>query len=148
MTTHLISCGPSVFDTWHGSPGPGEPVVGINSIIDYFPVDWLCMRDPFELRSLPRIGIARGRAVPRLEGLEDEWLGNWRRCRLTFPLALRWALLKWPDRKVKVYGCDMSGEQGACRDGDRHDPGRWQAERKYSDIIPSLFPGRVEYVRS
>jgi hypothetical protein len=149
---HLLSCGPSVFETW--SPGlakDGEPIVGINSICDWFDVDWLCMRDPIVSERLstaikPRTGIARGRAIPRECGVQYEWLGNWRHCRFTFPLALRWALLKWPNATVNVYGCDMNQEQGACIDNGRHGAERWQAERRHLDVLIEMFNDRIKFL--
>jgi hypothetical protein len=154
---HLLSCGPSVFETWtlgrwQYAVEHDEPIVGVNTIANRFQVDWLCVRDSavvdwIDKWMTPFTGIARGRAIPKAwRNREYEWLGSWMRCRFTFPLALRWALLKWPEATVNVYGCDMTNERGACRDNGRHGEDRWEAEAKYIRRLLALFGGRIKFI--
>jgi hypothetical protein len=143
----LLTCGESVYESWDTDWGwfqYGE-VIGVNWIgcDPRFDLDWLCVKDRSVMDDervvMPNNGMVIAGGVPKrwkasidYENFEDWskedcWAGP-RVCGYTFPDALRWALRSFPDARVDVFGLDMDGKQGACRNNGRHDAVRWSAE--------------------
>jgi hypothetical protein len=160
--TALLSCGISILETWPESmPSQYADVVGVNWASHRYAVDWHvggdCILWQTEGFRMPLKGIAAYGEFP--EDLTPKKTGKWiewakidslfkvdgQQCQYNFPYALRWALERWPERELDVYGVDMQGS-GISPTCSTYPQERWDRERFFIDAILEQHEDKVNFI--
>lgn len=163
MRIALVSCGESALESFSPSVQDDYAVtIGINWAVYHWHFDWAAAWDALVWRYAdgrfafwPVDGIVTcGRlpddvaTVAASKALQVESFPRLTSCTTTFPNALEWALLKWPDSEIDIYGLDMNGKQGLqpWHDGRCHSSWRWDVELKHLHSLWSLCGPRLRLV--
>jgi hypothetical protein len=163
MRIALVTCGESAKESWlNADKSRYEATVGVNWAVNWFTFDWAVAWDALvwrwssgKLANIPRIGVVGcGRQPEDLHakfnarGLRLEFVPRLTDCTTTFPNALEWALCKWPEAHVDIYGLDMDTAQGLAPWPQPlcHSPERWDREFRYMRGIWNEHGGRIYLV--
>lgn len=164
----LITGGETARTTWSDSMFDRyDAVVGVNWAAHHYRTHWLVALDSVVWRIehisriiMPDIGLVSYETQPEdiraiMEANELALIPFGDRivdsvkgiCTFTFPYALRFCLLNWPDYSIDVYGLDMDGRKGLQPGGPPAKPGpRWSNEEPFTRSIFYEHGDRINLV--
>lgn len=160
MRIAIVSCGESAKTAYSRDIGDSYDVtIGVNWACYHWPFDWVAAWDALIWRYnsgldaiWPSVGIATCGRLPddvaklaEARQLQVEAFPRRPLCSTTFPSALEWALAKWPDAAIDVYGVDMDTQQGLepWHDAKAHSSYRWDREARHLMRIWSESGDRI-----
>ena len=165
MNVTILSCGPSLRETYNPLTDSADEIVAINRAAEEYAHDWWAFFDKETIlfRGNPEKGILTTNAVHRMimcnPDLKRLWLPGWERMRVpkaqyiewfSFVIAISVILSQWSPKKIDIYGMDLEGTKDFTgehvddrwdnRGDKRRSSARWNREivslRKIMELHP------------